>query len=45
MNKYIFPCILMILDCGAGTMYLIGGDWKRFIYWIAACILTATVTF
>lgn len=42
---YVFPAILMSLDLGAGIVYLINGDIKRFIYWIAAATLTATVTF
>lgn len=42
---YIFPIILMILDIGAAVVYGISGDWKKSIYWIAAAILSATVTF
>lgn len=48
MNKYynyIFPCLLMLLDICAGIKYLADGDWKRFVYWVAAAVLTATVTF
>lgn len=43
--KYIFPCVLMILDIAAAVVYLCGADWKRCIYWLAAATLTATVTF
>lgn len=43
--KYLFPCILMALDVAASGVYLFGGDLRRFIYWIAAATLTATVTF
>ena len=42
---YIFPVILMFLDIGAAVVYGISGDWKKSIYWIAAAILSATVTF
>ncbi len=42
---YIFPIILMILDIGAAIVYGIHGDWKKSVYWIAAAILSATVTF
>lgn len=45
MIKFIFPSILMLLDIGAGIVYLTQGDWKRCIYWIAAATLTACVTF
>lgn len=40
-----FPVILILLNiCAAGT-YLFASDWKRAIYWIAAAVLTACVTF
>ena len=42
----IFPIILIVLDVGAAVVYAAAdGDWRRFIYWIAAAVLTATVTF
>jgi len=40
----LFPIILMILDVGASITYFCSGDIRRGIYWIAACILTLTVT-
>jgi hypothetical protein len=43
--QYIFPVLLMVLDVGAAVMCFSGGDWKKGIYWIAAAILSATVTF
>lgn len=43
--KFLFPSALIALDLAAGIVYLTGGDWKRAIYWAAAAILTATVTF
>ncbi len=45
MNKYIFPVILIALDLGAAVMYGISGDVKKVIYWIAAAVLNAAVTF
>ena len=41
----LFPVTLIALDVGAGVVYLAHGDVRRFIYWIAAATLTATVTF
>lgn len=41
----IFPIILMALDLCAAVAYACNCDWKRTIYWIAAAMLTATVTF
>jgi len=45
MKPFIFPTILIILDLCASGVYFVGGDWKRGIYWIAAAVLTACVTF
>lgn len=45
MKTWIFPSILIVLDLLAALVYGIAGDWRRLIYWIAAAILTATVTF
>ena len=40
-----FPTTLIILDVGAAVVYLAAGDVRRFIYWMAAATLTATVTY
>ena len=45
ISAKLFPCVLMALDVAAGVVYACHGDWRRFIYWIAAAVLTATVTF
>ena len=44
-REYIFPICLIVLDIGAGIMCAIGGDYKKCIYWVAAAVLNATVTF
>lgn len=42
----LFPCVLIALDVLAALVYAVqDGDWRRFIYWIAAAVLTASVTF
>ena len=43
MNK-LFPVILIVLDFGASFVYLMQGDIRRGIYWLAAGILTTCVT-
>ena len=43
--KYIFPLLLILLDIGAAIVYGASKDWKMTIYWIAAAILNAAVTF
>ena len=44
-TKYIFPLLLILLDIGAAIVYGAGGDWKMALYWIAAAVLNAAVTF
>lgn len=41
----VLPTALIIIDIGAAVIYGWDGDWRRLIYWLAAAILTATVTF
>ena len=41
----LFPTILIVLDVCAAIVYFINGDTRRGIYWIAAAVLTATVTY
>lgn len=45
MKKYIFPLILILLDVGAAIVYLSGKDYKMTVYWLAAAVLNAAVTF
>jgi hypothetical protein len=45
MSVKLFPTILIILDLCAALVYYGGGDIRRMIYWIAAAVLTASVTF
>jgi hypothetical protein len=41
----VFPTALIVLDICAGAVYLAQGDVRRFIYWTAAAVLTASVTY
>ena len=45
MSKYIFPCLLIALDVGAALMYLLNGEPKMAVYWVAAAVLNCCVTF
>ena len=42
---YLFPTTLIGLDLAAAIVYASMFDWRRSIYWIAAAVLTACVTF
>ncbi len=44
MDK-LFPVVLIVLDVCAGICYVWYGDIRRCVYWIAAAVLTACITF
>jgi len=41
----LFPTVLMSLDVLAAVFYATECDFRRMVYWIAAAVLTATVTY
>lgn len=41
----VFPVVLIVLDLAAAGVYAWYRDWNRCVYWIAAAVLTACVTF
>lgn len=45
MSPKLFPIVLIVLDVAAGMVYSCHGDWRKTVYWIAAAVLTAVVTF
>ncbi len=44
-NPKVYPIISMTLNLLASIAYFYNGDIRHGIYWIAACILTASITF
>ena len=42
---YIFPIVMIAMDIGAAVMCAVNKEYKKCIYWIAAAVLTVTVTF
>ncbi len=44
-SEYIFPTILIILDVAASVPYMLKGNIRMMIYWLAAATLTACVTY
>lgn len=42
--SWFFPTVSICLNIGSAVVYLCHGDTKRTIYWLAAAVLTATVT-
>lgn len=45
MYVKILPCLMIALDVGAAILYATHSDPRRVIYWLAAAVLTASVTF
>ena len=41
----ILPVAMILLDIGAAAVCLWHKDYRRTVYWIAAAILNASVTF
>lgn len=41
----ILPIAMILLDVGATAVCLWHRDYRRVVYWVAAAILNATVTF
>lgn len=41
----LFPCAMIVLSLLAGAIYLCCGDYRRTVYWFAAAVLTAAVTY
>ena len=44
MDPRLFPSILIVLDLCAAVVCATQGDARKTVYWIAAAILTITVT-
>jgi len=44
-RQQIFPTILIILDVFAALAYIPVDDWRKVVYWIAAAVLTAAITY
>jgi len=43
-REKILPTVLMIIDVCAAIGYVPTGDWRKIAYWLAAGLLTYTVT-
>lgn len=39
------PIVLIIIDLAAAVEYCLYSNWRLAVYWVAAAILTACVTF
>lgn len=44
-KEQIFPAVLIALNIGAAVASALAHDWRKVIYWVAAAVLNAAVTF
>ena len=44
MPPWFIPCISIALNIGSALVYFYHKDLNRSIYWLAAAVLTTTVT-
>ena len=40
----VFPTVLIVLDLLASIHYAVKGDVRMFVYWVAAALLTFSLT-
>jgi len=45
MNPKVFPTVLIVLNVAAAIVYATKENWRMTVYWLAAAVLTAAVTF
>nr|DAZ26051.1 MAG TPA: hypothetical protein [Caudoviricetes sp.] len=41
----ILPTILIVIQICAAVPYGLSGNWRQMVYWIAAAVLNAAVTY
>lgn len=44
-DENLFPKIIIFLYVFSSTRYAVGRDWGRCLYWVAAALITISVTF
>ena len=44
-STYIFPILMILFDIGAAVLHAVNSEYQKTIYWIAAAVLNAAVTF
>ena len=45
MSPRFLAAVLITEYLVMAVLYAMGGDWRRCIYWLAASVLTASVTY
>lgn len=44
-TQLILPTALIVIDVTSAIVYGWQGDYRRMVYWVAAAVLTASVTY
>ena len=44
-KEQILPFVIILIDLGSAVPYMMGGNWRKAVYWIAAAVLNIAVTF
>ena len=44
-STYIFPIAMIAMNIGAAIVCIVNKEYKKAVYWIAAAVLNAAVTF
>ena len=44
INEKVFPTVMAAISLCAALAYIARGDWRKVIYWLAACAITTVVT-
>ena len=45
VSPKLFPTVMIIISLASCVVYLCHGDYRRATYWLAAAVLTTTVTY
>lgn len=44
-KEQILPFVIILIDLGSAVPYMMDGNWRKTVYWIAAAVLNIAVTF
>lgn len=44
-SRWVFPSIIIVLQVGAAAVCAVNRDWRGVVYWLAASVIIATVTY
>ena len=45
LPTWLFPAVMIALSLASSLVWALAGDWRRALYWVAAAVLTFSVTY